>query len=192
MKAKPSKKLSRCPNCGHAPLREDTITDRFEYRPDDVEPLMVEARDVPVEICPSCGEKFLGPAAARVQHAAICRAVGLLTPEEIKRIRERFGPSQEEFAALTGIGVATISRWERGRMLQNEAMDRYLRLLAAHPENANALRQLRAPAEPVSLPESALAHGSRGAVSALGFRFVHPDERQLKMNKEWRPRRCVA
>ncbi len=133
------KKLRRCPNCGHAPLREETITDRFEYRPDGEEPLTVEVPNVPVEVCPECGEKYLGPAATRIQHAAVCRALGLLTPAEIQAIRECFGPTQAEFARLTGIGEATISRWERGRILPNRAMDRYLRLLDLNRANVTLL-----------------------------------------------------
>lgn len=140
MTTEPKKKLRRCPNCGHAPLREETITDRFEYRPDGEEPLTVEVQDVPVEVCPKCGEKYLGPAAVRVQHAAVCRALGLLTPAEIQAIRERLGPTQAEFARLTGIGEATISRWERGRILPNRAMDRYLRLLDRNRANIALLK----------------------------------------------------
>jgi|SRR5579884_2816615 len=134
------KRLRRCPNCGHAPLREETITDRFEYRPDGEEPLTVEVPNVPVEVCPKCGEKYLGPAAVRIQHAAVCRALGLLTPAEIQAIRERLGPTQAEFARLTGIGEATISRWERGRILPNRAMDRYLRLLDRNRANVTLLK----------------------------------------------------
>jgi HTH-type transcriptional regulator/antitoxin MqsA len=136
------KKLQRCPNCGHAPLRDELITDRFEYRGDGEESRTIEVPNVPVEVCPNCGEKYLGPAAARVQHAAVCRALGLLTPEEIQAIRERYGPTQAEFARLTGIGEATVSRWERGRMLPNRAMDRYLRLLRDRPGNAAYLKRL--------------------------------------------------
>jgi HTH-type transcriptional regulator/antitoxin MqsA len=137
------KKLQRCPNCGHSPLREEMITDRFEYRGDDEEPRMIEIPNVPVEVCPNCGEKYFGPAAVRVQHAAVCRDLGLLTPEEIQAIRERFGPTQAEFARLTGIGEATISRWERGHMLPNRAMDHYLRLLRDRPGNAAYLKRRR-------------------------------------------------
>lgn len=140
MDTEPKKKLRRCPNCGHAPLRDETITDRFEYRPDGEEPLTIEVSDVPAEVCPKCGEKYLGPAAARLQHTAVCRALGLLTPGEIQAIRERLGPTQAEFARLTGIGEATISRWERGRILPNRAMDRYLRLLDGNDANATLLK----------------------------------------------------
>ena len=134
------KSLRRCPNCGHAPLREETITDRVEYRADGEESLIVEVHDVSVDVCPKCGERYFGPAAARLQHAAVCRALGLLPPEEIQAIRERLGPTQSEFARLTGIGEATISRWERGRILPNRAMDRYLRLLDSNRANVTLLK----------------------------------------------------
>jgi putative zinc finger/helix-turn-helix YgiT family protein len=136
------KKLRRCANCGHTPLRVETVADRFEYRVDGEGPITVEAENVPIEVCPSCGEKYFGPPAARVQHVAVCRALGLLTPEEIQAIRERLGPTQADFARLTGIGEATLSRWERGRVLPNRAMDRYLRLLDRNPTNVKLLKTL--------------------------------------------------
>ena len=114
--------------------------DRFEYQGDEAAPITIEVPDLPVEVCDQCGEQYVGPAAARAQHRAVCRALGLLTPEEILAIRMRFGPNQADFAAVTGIGVATISRWERGRLLQNRAMDRYLRLLQANPGTYEVLK----------------------------------------------------
>jgi putative zinc finger/helix-turn-helix YgiT family protein len=136
------KKLQRCPNCGHSPLRDEAVTDRFEYRPEGEEPIVVEAQNVPVQVCPNCGERYFGPTAVRAQHAAVCRTLGLLTPDEIQAIRERIGPTQAEFAKLTGIGEATISRWERGRILPNRAMDRYLRLLDRNFANVTLLKTL--------------------------------------------------
>ena len=140
MQADTKKQMQRCPNCGHAPLRHETVTDCFEYTGDGEAPITVEAQNVPVDVCENCGERYFGPAAAKVQHAAVCRALGLLTPEEIQAIRERLGPTQADFAQLTGIGEATISRWERGRMLPNRAMDRYLRLLAKNQVNVQLLK----------------------------------------------------
>lgn len=142
MDTETKKKLKRCANCGYGPLREESITDRFEYWDDGDEPITIEASGVPVEVCPNCGERYFGPASVRVKHAAVCRTLGLLTPEEIQAIRERFGPTQSEFAKLTGIGEATISRWERGRMLPNRAMDHYLRLLDRNPANVQILHAL--------------------------------------------------
>ena len=69
--------------------------------------------------------------------------MGLLTPAEIRSIRERLGLTQEQFTKLTRVGEATICRWERGRLLQNPAMDRYLRLIAASAENVRFLQELQ-------------------------------------------------
>lgn len=133
----------RCPTCGQPTLQPRQIDDEFEYGPEG-ERITIVAHAVPVQVCqnPDCGETLYGPEAARVRHRAICAAMGLLTPEQIKGLRERLGPSQEEFAGLTGIGVATLSRWERGRLLQTRALDRYLRLLDALPEAAHVLERV--------------------------------------------------
>jgi putative zinc finger/helix-turn-helix YgiT family protein len=142
----------RCPSCGHQPLEARRIRDEFEYGPDD-ERITIVAEAVPVLVCRACGEVLYGSEAAAVRHQAICRALGLLSPAEIKALRERLGPDQEDFARLTGIGVATLSRWERGRLLQTRALDRYLRLLDALPQAARVLKTLQKPA-----PESTTFH----------------------------------
>src|SRR2546421_12140352 len=117
-----------CPSCGAPSLERRFVKDRFEYGAED-KTVWVEAENVPVEICARCHETFSGPEAARVRHDAICKTLGLLTPSEIRNLRERLGMTQEQFADWTGIGVATISRWERGRWLQTRAHDRFLRTL---------------------------------------------------------------
>jgi putative zinc finger/helix-turn-helix YgiT family protein len=117
-----------CPSCGHRGLEHRLVSDRFEFGAED-KPIWVEVERVPAEVCPQCGERFWGPEAGAIRHEAICRALGLLTPAEIKQIRERLGLTQEQFAEQTGIGVATLSRWERGRWVQTKAHDLYLRKL---------------------------------------------------------------
>jgi len=132
-----------CSTCGQQTLQFRKIEDEFDYGPDD-ERIKIIAHAVPVLICqnPDCGETLFGPEAARVRHEAICLALGLLTPNQIKTIRERLAHSQADFARLTGFGVATLSRWERGRLLQTQAFDRYLRILDALPEAVRVLEQL--------------------------------------------------
>src|SRR5262245_10382191 len=128
----------RCPVCGEAELEAQTRTDRFEQEVDDGT-VTVVAANVPIKACPACGEAFSGPEAGRIRDEAICRALGLLTPGEIRSLRERLGLTQAELARLTGIGEASISRWERGQLIQSRALDRYLRLLAGNPENRKIL-----------------------------------------------------
>jgi putative zinc finger/helix-turn-helix YgiT family protein len=130
-----------CPVCSKGVLESRVLIERFDYG-EGADKVSVVAENVPVRVCTHCQERFSGPEAARIRHLAICRALGLLTPEEIRAIRERFGPSQAGFARLTGIGEATVSRWERGRLLQNKAMDRYLRLLDSNPDTLRIMRQL--------------------------------------------------
>jgi len=129
--------------CGIGRLHPKVQSERFPYEDDGAE-VMVVAEDVPVESCdnPKCAEEFSGPVAASIRHHAICRALGLLTPAEIRAIRERLGMTQEQFTKLTRIGEATICRWERGRLLQNPAMDRYLRLVALSEDNVRFLKGL--------------------------------------------------
>jgi putative zinc finger/helix-turn-helix YgiT family protein len=122
-------------------LEHRSIRDEFDYGADD-ERVRVIAEAVPVLACPACGEVFYGPEAEQVQHRAICKALGLLTPEEIKGVRERRGMSQAEFARLTGIGVATLSRWEQGRLMPTRSLDGYLRILDALPAAINILEKL--------------------------------------------------
>ena len=54
---------------------------------------------------------------------------GLLSPWEIRAIRERRKLSRKAFAEITGLGEATIKRWETGATPQNRGNDRYLRTL---------------------------------------------------------------
>jgi putative zinc finger/helix-turn-helix YgiT family protein len=137
----------RCPVCGKGHLEQRVVTERFDYG-EGKKKVRVVADNVPVQVCTHCQETFSGPKAGLIRHRAICRALGLLTPEEICAIRERLGLSQAQFAKLTDIGEATISRWERGRLLQNKAMDRYLRLLDRNPDNVRLLEELRTETQP--------------------------------------------
>lgn len=134
----------RCPSCGRGWLKPTTVTDRFEHGEDGVlRPVVV--KNVPVEVCTECNEMFRGPEASKRHHEAICRTFGFLTPDDILELREKtLQLTQEEFARVTGIGLATISRWERGRLVQNRAMDRYLRVLREHPGSVRYLKSLSA------------------------------------------------
>jgi putative zinc finger/helix-turn-helix YgiT family protein len=94
---------------------------------------------VPVRNCNNCGAKFLDDVAEELCHEEICRYKGVMTPSEIKHIRTECGFSQEQFAQITKLGSATLSRWERGIVIQNEAYDNYLFLLKL-PYNFNRVR----------------------------------------------------
>ena len=51
--------------------------------------------------------------------------------------------SRAAFSRVSGIGEATLNRWENGLLVQNRANDRFLRLLAL-PNNVRKLQSLDA------------------------------------------------
>ena len=87
---------------------------------------------VPVRRCDGCDFDCLDDEGERIMHEAVCHHLGVLTPSEVLGIREHHGLSRAAFAKITGIGEASLSRWENGIKVQTPANDRYLRLLA-HP-----------------------------------------------------------
>jgi putative zinc finger/helix-turn-helix YgiT family protein len=122
----------KCPECGQGRLISFTRTEEFDFDLGD-ETVKVRAENVPVEKCDKCGEVMSGSAAAAVRHEAVCRAAGLMTPAEIKALREQFGWSQQDLADLTDFGIATVSRWERGRLLQNRSNNKFLQAIRDCP-----------------------------------------------------------
>lgn len=84
---------------------------------------------------------------------------GLLTPDELRGIRRKYGLKQPEFERLLGVGANTVVRWERGTVPQGSAADSLLRLLDEFPENARFLAELHG----VQLPEEGRKARTRAA-----------------------------
>lgn len=84
---------------------------------------------VPVRNCKGCDFSFMDDEAEDLRHEEVCRHLGVMSPTKIKQLRELHGMTQSEFAAFTKLGEATLSRWERGIVVQNQAYDNYLYLL---------------------------------------------------------------
>lgn len=134
-------RVRHCPVCGQGILRPRLISEVFEYG-DEGETVVVRTQDVPLEDCGACGESFSGPKAARIRHEAIGRALGLLSPQEIRALRERLGQSPEHFAKVIGVGVDRLVQWEDGTLWQDRTADRLIRLLASRRENVEVLESL--------------------------------------------------
>ncbi len=84
---------------------------------------------LPVRRCHHCDFDYLDEEGERLKHEAVCRHLGVLTPQDILGIRKDLGLSRAALAKLTGIGEASLSRWESGVKIQTPGYDRYLRLL---------------------------------------------------------------
>ncbi|KKL05358.1 hypothetical protein LCGC14_2606830 [marine sediment metagenome] len=129
-----------CPQCDSSSIATRSELDAFIYGEGD-KAVQLSA-EVPIHRCAECGFEFLTHEAETAQHEAVCRHLGVMTPREIIAIRERYGMSRSEFARLTRLGESTLSRWERGILIQNAANDRYLHLLS-YPGNLDRLREPR-------------------------------------------------
>lgn len=57
-----------------------------------------------------------------------------LEPPDIKRIRDGYGLTQQQFAALLGISVSTLQNWEQGRRTPEGPAMVLLRVAEKHPE----------------------------------------------------------
>ena len=53
---------------------------------------------------------------------------------DIKRIREKYKLTQQEFSALLGISVRTLRNWEQGRRVPEGPAMVLLRVAEKHPE----------------------------------------------------------
>jgi HTH-type transcriptional regulator / antitoxin MqsA len=68
---------------------------------------------------------------------------GLLSPADIKALRKRIGLTQPQLEHLLGAGLKTVTRWEKGTVIQNGAADTLLRLLRDVPEALTYLLRAR-------------------------------------------------
>src|SRR5712671_6232148 len=110
---------STCAECGERTARRTFKDERFSYGSGEEE-VELTAR-VPVWKCDACGFQYTDGEAEEVRHAAICKHLGRLAPDEIRAIRGQYHLSQQEWAARTGFGTASIKRWENGSLIQNES-----------------------------------------------------------------------
>ena len=69
------------------------------------------------------------------------RVDGLLTSEEIKQIREKYGLSQRELARILGVAEKSIAKYEAGFVAQSKAMDNLLRIIREFPEVLEFLKK---------------------------------------------------
>ena len=106
-----------CPLCGEASLEERCGAYQLEP-PDNIPGGMITVKEGTWQACTSCGEEILPHDLSKAIEAERCRRLGLLTPVEIKQVRERTGLSAVDMAQLLGVGDKSYTRWETGRSVQ--------------------------------------------------------------------------
>lgn len=133
----------QCPQCGEYTVTTHWHHDTFRYGSGDSAPILHV--DLPVRRCDPCDFEFLDHEGEQLRHEAVCRHLGVLSPGDISDIRRRLGMTRAAFAQLTGLGEATLNRWETGAVVQNPANDRYLRIIAGLPGAMAMLKELNTP-----------------------------------------------
>lgn len=118
-----------CTSCGTLGVTHSVQTQQFAYAEGHNEVLLTA--QIPVIECAACGEAYTGADAEEIQHEAVCRYLGRMTPAEIRELRRRHTLTQAKLAERTGIGIASIKRWEAGSLIQNASLDAQLRALDA-------------------------------------------------------------
>ena len=95
--------------------------------------------------CPKCREVVLDfYQSRRLRGRALeiyRRKYRLLSPQEIRTLRERCGLTRPALARLLRLEAEVISRWESGRNVQTASMDMLLRLLRDLPGSLSYLRK---------------------------------------------------
>lgn len=90
------------------------------------------------ERCSACGEEYYRAGQVDAIHARAAEQAraerGLLTPDEIRRLRFDLDLTQTVLDGALGASLGTVGRWERGSVVQPAVADRLMRLLWAHPE----------------------------------------------------------
>jgi putative zinc finger/helix-turn-helix YgiT family protein len=128
----------KCAECGGAVVSSN-------------DPLSFEVRGESVLVggiehgaCEQCAEVYLSlDAAEQLQIAALGKAKaarGLLSPSEIRELRQSLSLSQAAFEDLLGVGAKTVVRWEKGTVFQSATADRLMRLLRYMPALSEVLK----------------------------------------------------
>lgn len=190
---KPRKRIPRCPCCGQRTMGRVTRTVTTRVRHEGREPIEVTVEDVPAWRCtnPDCkpphpDDAILEDAEAAERITEACyRALGLLTPAEIRANRERLGLTQQELQEYLGLGSNSLSRWESGRVYQSRSHDMLLRIFFNVVQARTFVYRLRgvwpaACTEKLPRLRKPTDNGSHSAHSRQPI--TRPDHRQVTRN----------
>ena len=118
---------STCPDCDHS--RVFTTRQEFEYVYGAGKSAFTLLVEIPVRRCGECECQFTDWEAEEIIQNALCSHFGVLNPSEVAGLRAKHQMSRTDFARLTGLGEASLNRWEKGVNIQSVSHDRFLRLL---------------------------------------------------------------
>ncbi len=128
-----------CPICGSGPLKATKSKEDFEYKGH------ILSLELTSYSCDVCSESFFDNEEMKANQKTVKdfqrRVDGLLTSDEIKKIRQKYGLSQRKFARILGVGEKSFTKYELGLVSQSRGMDNLLRLIDEIPENLSLLKR---------------------------------------------------
>lgn len=129
--------LDQCLACGAAAVEERVAPFVVEH---DGKTTTIQDRHM---VCAACENiSYRGAQASeheRAVAAALRQMQGLLSPEELSRIRAKYRLKQTDMESMLSTGPKTWTRWERGKITQSRATDKLIRAIADDPDLARRL-----------------------------------------------------
>jgi putative zinc finger/helix-turn-helix YgiT family protein len=126
-----------CTACGKGGLTEQVVP--FVFFHGGKENVIEDQQTV----CTSCGTvSYVGEQITRHELAVAAKIRemdGLLSAEDLRRIRLQYAFRQTDLEAMLSVGPKTWTRWERGKVPQSKAADTLIRVIADDPEVARRL-----------------------------------------------------
>lgn len=139
-------KFEHCPFCGEESYQHQTKPMKLQYKSHSI------TVKQPGYWCNKCNEGVIGGedriATQKELQAFRAKVDGLLSPDEIKTIREKLNLTQQKASEIFGGGINAFSRYERGETPIPKPLSQLLQLLNLHP---NLLTELsKRPSRPHS------------------------------------------
>jgi putative zinc finger/helix-turn-helix YgiT family protein len=129
----------QCPECGQVAAQERVAPYEFEHGGTK---LTTMDRHM---FCERCETVSYAGKQISDHELAVARAIreaeGLLSAEELRRIRSKYRLRQTDMEQMLSIGPKTWTRWERGKVPQSKAADKLIRLIAEDPDVAHRLME---------------------------------------------------
>lgn len=126
-----------CPICGEGHLKQLVDKNPVEYKGHTTE------LNSYYSICDACGCEQASASQLRNNKRAMLafkkEVDGLLTGEEIRKIRLLLGITQNEAATIFGGGSVAFSKYENNDVVQSVSMDKLLRVVNEVPEAFHVL-----------------------------------------------------
>ena len=130
-----------CPICETGTLSKQVHTGEIKYRG-----RVVQVDDLEYSLCNKCGaDPVLVEQAKRnqVRFSDAKRKIdGLLSSSDIRKARRYLGLTQHAASSVFGGGLNAFSKYERGEVIQSEAMDKLIRVTCRYSEAWNYLNSI--------------------------------------------------